>query len=277
MNMIIRTAGTMLLVMLVTAFLSAGLAVNAMAQSIETQHVYVMGDSDSRTQATRLCYAEAERAALEQAGVYMESRTRIDNFTLAADEVRSVTAAVVQVERLGDSLLMEGQRLSVQCRCRVSFDPEAVREQLRRIAANAAARRELQAADEAVRDAERRIKPSSTTGEGVHDDTVPDIDDLEALRRKRDAIVRRNAQLDTAGRTAVVRGMTQEQVASLLGVPQASHTMNRGGHQYLCGRYGSVWVVYRDNAALCLRKRLENRSAEGLCSCAGSADSFIWR
>ncbi|MFV0347963.1 MAG: hypothetical protein ACK5JO_05200 [Halodesulfovibrio sp.] len=274
-------------------------------KTIEVEHVYQLGDSDSRSEAVRLCYAEAERRALEQAGVYMESRTEISNFALKKDEVYSFTAAVLQVERLGEEVRLDGQHMSVYCKSRVTFNEQEVLDSLAYIARNPALRNELGESGREVESARRKVTESASPPEPAPPadgsemrapvTPVPPIgpdnstrlsrsaeqekalDSLESIKRKRDDIVRRNRQLTEAGRVAVVRGMTPGEVREMLGNPQARRTAERGGYAYVCERYGSLWVVFRDEAALCLRKQLEQRAAEGLCHCAGSADSFVWR
>lgn len=278
-------------------------------KTIEVEHVYQLGDSDSRSGAVRLCYAEAERKALEQAGMYMESRTEISNFALQKDEVFSFTAAVLQVERLGDDVRLEGQHMSVHCRSRVTFNEQEVLDSLAYIARNPALRNELVESGREVDSAQRKVTEMASPavppadGSEMRAPVVPvspvtpvtpvgqggsaglsrsaeqekALGSLESIKRKRDEIVRRNRELTEAGRVAVARGMTPGEVREMLGNPQARRTAERAGHAYVCERYGSLWVVFRDEAALCLRRQLEQRATEGLCHCAGSADSFVWR
>lgn len=270
-------------------------------QTFDVEHIYHMGDNDSRSEAVRMCYAEAERKALERAGVYMESRTEIANFSLERDEVYSFTAAVLQVERLSEEVLLEGQHMSVHCRSKVSFNTQDVLERLEQIARTPALRDELNASGRAVNDARQRVAEMAPPSDGYaplpprrdgqqatpppppplrsFDDRDREraLQDLDALKRKREAVLRRNLQMSKAGRVAIARGMTPEQVHELMGPPQARREAPRGGHTYTCERYGSLWVVYQDEAAMCLRRQLQQRPAEGLCHCAGNADSFIWR
>jgi len=272
-------------------------------KTIEVEHVYQLGDSDSRSEAVRMCYAEAERRALEQAGVYMESRTEISNFALKKDEVFSFTAAVLQVERLGEEVRLDGQHMSVHCRSRVTFNEQEVLDSLAYIARNPALRNELGESGREVESARRKVSemaspagppadgsemrapvaPVAPVGQGGSAglsrsaEQEKALGSLESIKRKRDEIVRRNKELTEAGRVAVARGMTPGEVREMLGNPQARRTAERAGHAYVCERYGSLWVVFRDEAALCLRRQLEQRGIEGLCHCAGSADSFVWR
>ncbi len=260
------------------------LCVPGRAEVIEVEHVYMMGDNDSRSEAVRMCYAEAERQALERVGVYMEARTEMSNFTLAADEVRSFSAAIVQVEHVSDTVQLEGQHLSVHCRSRVHFDAGEVRRTLQRIAENPSLRQELKqtgdAIDTARTTATRPPAPQPGTPPpppGARPERDRALHDLEALKRKREDILERNRVVTRAGRVAVARGMSRAQVGELLGPPQAVHSARRGGHDYHCERFGGIWVVYQDDAAMCVRNRLENRPVEGLCNCAGTTDTFVWR
>ena len=87
-----------------TAFLAALLllplfsaAADAAPQRICAEGVYRMGDSDAPKDARAAARQEAMRAATEQAGVYVESYTEIQNLTLTKDEVRMIAGSVLHI------------------------------------------------------------------------------------------------------------------------------------------------------------------------------------
>ena len=80
------------------AWLAGGVA-EAAVQTIEATGVYVMGDNDSPKIARDAARQEAMRAAVEQAGVYVESYSKTQNLELTEDEVRTISGAVLKVTK----------------------------------------------------------------------------------------------------------------------------------------------------------------------------------
>ena len=77
--------------------LCSAAAVCAAPEIIEADGVYVMGDSDTPKTARDAARTEAMRAATERAGIYIESTSEVQGYTLTRDEVRTVAAAVLRV------------------------------------------------------------------------------------------------------------------------------------------------------------------------------------
>src|ERR1041385_1086997 len=71
--------------------------------TITTTHTYVMGDNDSRNDARRLCFLEAKRKVLEQAGTLIQSSSEVINLQLTKDQMTSYSAAIVSVETLDET------------------------------------------------------------------------------------------------------------------------------------------------------------------------------
>ncbi|WP_337665124.1 hypothetical protein, partial [Mitsuokella jalaludinii] len=66
-------------------------------QVIEATGVYIMGDNDSPKIARDAARQEAMRAAVEKAGVYVESYSRTKNMQLTEDDVKIISGAVLKV------------------------------------------------------------------------------------------------------------------------------------------------------------------------------------
>ena len=213
---------------------------------MQTEHTVQVGDRETRQDAQRLCYAEAKRKALEQAGVVITAASEVENYTLKQDTVRSLTAAVASAEELGVTWALDGEQLSVTCAVRVSVDEAQLQQQLKKLA-NAAA------AD---------IATSSAGRSGV---LTPEGSPA------------RETQLTALVREQFYKGMSLQAAVGVAGEPDMARRSLRAGAEYLCVRYGRAWVVFKEQQALCMRKRLEQRSALGTCHCAGSAASFLWR
>ena len=69
----------------------------AAPQVIEATGVYIMGDNDSPKIARDAARQEAMRAAVEKAGVYVESYSRTKNMQLTEDDVKMISGAVLKV------------------------------------------------------------------------------------------------------------------------------------------------------------------------------------
>ncbi len=110
--------------LILTAALSG--SAHAAPEIIEADGVYMMGDNDTPRSARDAARNEAMRAATEQAGVYIESYSETQNYTLTRDEVRMVAAAVLRVlhEDVTPELIEGAWRYRVHLVC--SVDTEGI-------------------------------------------------------------------------------------------------------------------------------------------------------
>lgn len=70
---------------------------NAAPHIIEAVGTFDMGDDDSREHAKKKAIEDALRQITEQAGVYVESYSEVNNTMLTRDEVRIIAASIVRV------------------------------------------------------------------------------------------------------------------------------------------------------------------------------------
>ncbi|WP_156033525.1 hypothetical protein [Selenomonas sp. ND2010] len=77
--------------------LSGVAAGEAAPQVITANGVYIMGENDSPKIAKDAARQEAMRAAVEKAGVYVESYSKIQNMQLTEDDVKVISGAVLKV------------------------------------------------------------------------------------------------------------------------------------------------------------------------------------
>ena len=130
--------------------------VSAAPEIIEVDGVYMMGDNDAPKFARDAARAEAMRAATERAGIYIESTSEVQGYTLTRDEIRTVAAAVLRVlhEEATPELVGDAWRYRVHLVC--SVDTEGI--DLKELAGSKAElarltreRDELKRANEALR------------------------------------------------------------------------------------------------------------------------------
>ncbi|MBW2019351.1 MAG: tetratricopeptide repeat protein [Deltaproteobacteria bacterium] len=107
-------------IFLVVAFCSP--LVFAESKVVTCQGKYVMGDLDTKKEAKALALMEAKRAALEQAGTYLESSSEVKNYELTKDEISSLASGVMSVEVLKEEWKMSGENLMVTVLIRATVD-----------------------------------------------------------------------------------------------------------------------------------------------------------
>ena len=189
-------------------------AVCAAPEIIEADGVYVMGDSDTPKTARDAARTEAMRAATERAGIYIESTSEVQGYTLTRDEVRTVAAAVLRVldEKVTPELVGDAWRYRIHLVCSVDTDgidlkalagDKAELERLRQ------ERDELRTANEALRSRAAYQQPAAPRGFEVYGN---------AARERRTAAYTGEGGQDAvfADVTAMIeRGETEHAIADL--------------------------------------------------------------
>ena len=146
--------------------------VSAAPEIIEVDGVYMMGDNDAPKFARDAARTEAMRAATERAGIYIESTSEVQGYTLTRDEIRTVAAAVLRVlrEEATPELVGDAWRYRVHLVC--SVDTEGI--DLKELAGSKAElarltreRDELKRANDALR--ARDAQPDPTNAQGSSD------------------------------------------------------------------------------------------------------------
>ena len=143
--------------------------VSAAPEIIEVDGVYMMGDNDAPKFARDAARAEAMRAATERAGIYIESTSEVQGYTLTRDEIRTVAAAVLRVlhEEATPELVGDAWRYRVHLVC--SVDTEGIN--LKELAGSKAElarltreRDELKRANDALRARDAQADPTNAQG-----------------------------------------------------------------------------------------------------------------
>lgn len=99
-------------------------SVQAETKIITAESTYTMGDGETPSIAEAMVLQKAKQAALEQAGTYVESYTKVLNLDLTAEEIQTIAGGVIQVEVLDKSrtLIGEGLRFYVKINATVTTD-----------------------------------------------------------------------------------------------------------------------------------------------------------
>lgn len=128
--------GRRLQALLCSALLSASLwlpgHVSAEIRTVEADGFYQMGDGMAENQAIakERARVEAVRNAGEQAAAYVESFTAVSNGIETKDDVRLMTAAVLEVKDVKYSPLVVGDSIKFQCHVVAVVDTDKVKEKI---------------------------------------------------------------------------------------------------------------------------------------------------
>jgi hypothetical protein len=112
--------GTVSLVVL----LSLSTLVQAETKTIVSEATYSMGDGETPSFAEAMVLQKAKQRALEEAGTYVESYTKVRNLDLTAEEIQTIAGGVVQVEVLEKkrSAVGEGFQFFIKIKATVTTD-----------------------------------------------------------------------------------------------------------------------------------------------------------
>lgn len=85
---------------------------------------YIMGDGESPSFAETMVVQKAKQKALEEAGTYVESYTKVQNLDLTTEEIQTIAGSVLQVEVLENnrSLVGNGLQFYVKIKAIITSD-----------------------------------------------------------------------------------------------------------------------------------------------------------
>jgi tetratricopeptide (TPR) repeat protein len=110
-----------LIIVVFLLFCAVGLAE---VKEIISEGTYNMGDGETPTVAESRALLNAKRVAVEKAGTYVESYSKVKNFQLTADEIRVMSSGVMEVSVLDKTrtVVGDGFRFWVKIKALVSSD-----------------------------------------------------------------------------------------------------------------------------------------------------------
>ena len=153
--------------------------VSAAPQRITAEGVYVMGEMDAPKVARDAARKEALRAATEQAGVYVESYTETQDFTLTKDEVRMIAGSILHIikEEAIPEVIEGTWQYRVRLTCEVDtseVDIAALAEKKAEIARLQKERDTLEAQNNALRIRDEQRKRAAEAARGTRlEDSLP--------------------------------------------------------------------------------------------------------
>jgi len=100
------------------------LVAHAETKILNAEATYLMGDGETPSFAEAMAIQKAKQMALEQAGTYVESYTKIRNLDLTTEEIQTIAGGVLKVEVQDKSrtLIGDGLRFYVKINASVTTD-----------------------------------------------------------------------------------------------------------------------------------------------------------
>jgi hypothetical protein len=93
-------------------------------KAIVSEATYIMGDGETPSFAEAMVLQKAKQRALEEAGTYVESYTKVQNLDLTTEEIQTIAGSVLQVEVLENkrSLVGDGLQFYVKIKAIITSD-----------------------------------------------------------------------------------------------------------------------------------------------------------
>jgi hypothetical protein len=227
--------------------------------TIYASYKYIMGDNDTKADAKQLCFMEAKRLCLEQAGTYIESNVKVENYQVTKDEISTYAAAFVQVEIVSEEIQNLGETFAINTTVRAVVDPTEMQEYIAQVKSDAALEKELTEKEHerqklqqdvgTIREKLQQASPEQR--EMLKKEMTRALQEMEAFEKRRDD--RRLTSRKTLEN--IQRGMTPKQVVKVAGLPDNQVEAN-GDMRF---NYGIVWVIFEKGRVACVVKEVHFR------------------
>ncbi len=102
-------------------------------REITAEGSYIMGDGETPLAAEERALQKAKRAALEEAGTYVESYSKVENLQLTRDEVQVLASGIMDVTVLEKKRTMAGEGLIVWVRISARIQTDEVKKMAARV------------------------------------------------------------------------------------------------------------------------------------------------
>jgi hypothetical protein len=223
------------------------------SESITAIHKYIMGDNDSKNDARRMCFLEAKRKVLAKAGAYIESNTTIRNYQLAKDEINSYSAALLKIETVKEDWEITGGNMAVTLTVKADVDVSILQKQLAKIRQDKSVQTKIKTQSAKLQDLEKTVTYLQKQLGSTHSSKAPVLrkdrnvvfKQIDELEEKKAAIVERVRKRTRDAKKHIIKGMTKQDVLSLLGAPDGYSSYSAGAS--LFWYYGSSNISFQSN------------------------------
>lgn len=246
--------------------------VTAAGDTITAKHRYTMGDNDSKSDATTICFLEAKRKAIEYAGVYVESTVEIsqtEKSRKAQSDMKTIAAALVSAEMVSSNTGFDNGKVFVDCVVNAKVDKSQLKQEIAKINSDPAAKKQIEQQQIMLKKLEAEImkiqnrieSASSQQAISLRQERTAVFKNIDKLQQKKMDIV---SYIENKGKDAeelITVGMTERDVITLIGKNRASNwsieqnELNNGRTdtwKVVGWNYGSHWVHFRDGVVICV-------------------------
>ncbi len=238
--------------------------VTASGDTITARHRYTMGDNDSKSDATTICFLEAKRKAIEYAGVYVESTFQIyetETSRKATSDIKTIAASLVSAEMVSSKQGFDNGRSYVDCVVNAKVDISKLKENITKITSDPVMKKQVEDQQNQLKKLETevlRLQEQLQTAPrqeaiALRQDRTVVFKEIDTLQQKSLEIV---TLIESKGRDVqklITKGMTIEEVVSLAGEPRSKGKNHMvypyDGDNY---NYGTVWVIFENDLVKCL-------------------------
>ncbi|MBI3583882.1 MAG: tetratricopeptide repeat protein [Nitrospinae bacterium] len=105
----------------------------AETKEIISEGTYNMGDGETPSVAESRALLQAKRTALEQAGTYVESYTKVENLQLTKDEIQVLASGIMEVEILDKKRTVVGDGILFWVKIKAKVNPDKIEEMAKRV------------------------------------------------------------------------------------------------------------------------------------------------
>ena len=226
-------------------------------QNVDTLYAsykYIMGDNDTKAEAKQLCFMEAKRLCLEQAGTYIESQVTVENYQVTHDEINTYAAAFVQVEIVSEEIEHLGETFAIHTTVRAVVDPADMQAYIAQVKSDVAVEKELQQKEQERQTLEQNVlnlkqqlqQATPEQRERLKQEMTQALQKMDNFEKQRD---NRRVQSRKALEN-IQRGMTPKPVIRVAGMPDKR--IESEGELRL--NYGIVWVIFEKGKVACAVK-----------------------
>ena len=246
--------------------------VTAAGDTIIAKHRYTMGDNDSKSDATTICFLEAKRKTIEYAGVYVESTVEIsqtEKSRKAQSDMKTIAAALVSAEMVSSNTGFDNGKVFVDCVVKAKVDKSKLKQEIAKITSDPVAKKQVEEQQVRLKNLETEVlrlqaqMQSAPRQEAIslRQERAAVFKEIDKLQQKKLEIV---SHIESKGRDAeqlITVGMTAKDVITLLGNNRAKNYSTE--QNYLSNgktdtwisdgwNYGTHWVHFRDGVVICV-------------------------
>jgi tetratricopeptide (TPR) repeat protein len=112
--------------LLLNFFLNPVLALCAETKEIIAEGTYIMGDGETPIIAEGRAVEQAKRYAVEQAGTYVKSYSRVKNFEIAEDEIEVLASGMLEISILDKKRMVEADAVKFWVKLKATVKPDKI-------------------------------------------------------------------------------------------------------------------------------------------------------